>query len=83
MRELVPNAKMVAALHTLTLEEGVSATETLMQAHPNCRVILGCSAGAGVGANKVMTQYLMPDEYDDYAVFSIEATEEELLGHQS
>ena len=51
-----------------------------MQAHPNCRVILGCSAGAGVGANKVMTQYLIPDEYDDYAVFSIDATEEELLG---
>ena len=80
MAELVPNAKMVAALHTLTLEEGVSATETLMQAHPNVKVILGCSAGAGVGANKVMTQYLMPEEYDDYAVFSIDATEEELLG---
>lgn len=79
MKELFPNSKLVANAATLTVEQGQKNTENILQAHPNLRVILSQSAGGGVGGNEAIKAAIDPSEYDDYGLFSIDATEQEVL----
>lgn len=76
---LMPNGKLVASASTLAVDEGMANTEAMLQAHPDMRVILACSAGAGVGANEAIKALVSPDEYDDYYLFGLDATEQELV----
>lgn len=77
--KLCPNAEIVSVLSTLTLEEGVGNTEAMMNAHPDIKVIMCCSAGAGVGANTVLTSLKDESEWDKIGLFGFDATEEECL----
>lgn len=72
-----PNSNLIATAAVLTTEEGVSATENFMQAHPDCRVYLGISAGAGVGGNEAIKTAVAEDQWDEYGLFSVDATEQE------
>lgn len=72
-----PNSKEVGSAAVLTTEEGVNATESLMQAHPDCRVFIGISAGAGVGGNEAIKTAVPEDEWGNYGLFSVDATEQE------
>lgn len=78
MLRVFPNSKLVFNGATLTTEQGMNNTEAALQAHPNLRVILSQSAGGGVGGNEAIKAAISPDEYDDYLLFSIDATEQEL-----
>ena len=77
--EVAPNAKIVSILSTLTLEEGVTNTEAMMNSNPNIKVIMGCSSGAGIGGNTVLCDLLPESEWDKFGLFSFDATEEECL----
>ena len=80
MEELMPDAKLVANASTLTVDEGMKNTESILQANPDLRVMLGLSAGSGVGGNEAMKAAAgSEDAYKDYALFSIDATEQEVL----
>jgi ribose transport system substrate-binding protein len=80
MEELMPNGKLVANASTLTVDEGMKNTESILQANPDLRVMLGLSAGSGVGGNEAMKAAAgSEDAYKDYALFSIDATEQEVL----
>ncbi len=79
MLELFPNSKLVFNGATLSVDEGQSNTENLIQANPNVRVILSQSAGGGVGGNEAIKTVASADEYDDWGLFSIDATEQEVL----
>lgn len=78
MKEILPNAELVANAGTLTVEEGLTNAESILQANPDLRVMLGLSAGAGVGGNEAM-KAASGGNYDDYALFSIDATEQEVV----
>ena len=77
MLKRYPNSNLIGTAAVLTTEEGVAATENFMQANPDCRVYLGISAGAGVGGNEAMKAGVPQDEWDDYGLFSVDATEQE------
>lgn len=79
MKKLLPDSELVANASTLTVEEGMKNTESIMQANPDLRVILSLSAGGGVGGNNAVKAAIGEDQYKDYAVFSIDATEQEVL----
>ncbi len=79
MLKILPNSKIVANASTLTVEEGMKNTDAILQANPDLRVILSLSAGGGVGGNESIKTAISPSDYDDYALFSIDATEEEVL----
>ncbi len=79
MKKLLPNAKLVANASTLTVEEGMKNTDAILQANPDLRIIVSLSAGGGVGGNESIKTAIAPDQYNDYALFSIDATEEEVL----
>lgn len=77
MKERYPNSNLIGTAAVLTTEEGVSATENFMQAYPECRLYMGISAGAGVGGNEAIKTSVPQDEWDDYGLFSVDATEQE------
>lgn len=79
MDRLFPNNKRVANASTLTVEEGMKNTDAILQANPDLRVILSLSAGGGVGGNESIKTAVSPAQYDDYGLFSIDATQEEVL----
>ena len=79
MLRVFPNSRLVFNGATLTTVEGMSNTEAAIQANPNLRVILSQSAGGGVGGNEAIRAVASPDEFDDWLLFSIDATEQEVL----
>lgn len=79
MKELLPEAELVARGATLTVEEGIENTENFLQAHPDLRVIISLGAGGGVGGNEAIKSAVKEGNYNKYGLFSIDATEQELL----
>lgn len=77
MLELFPDSNLLGNAEVLTTEQGVSVTENFMQAYPQCRVFMGISAGVGTGGNEAIKTAVPEDEWDDYLLFSVDATEQE------
>ena len=77
MLETYPDSELLGNQEVLSTEEGVSVTENCMQAYPDTRVILGISAGVGVGGNEAVKTAVSQEEWDDYLLFSVDATEQE------
>lgn len=77
MLELFPESNLLGNAEVLTTEEGVNVTENFMQAHPDCRVFLGISAGVGTGGNEAIKTAVSESEWGDYLLFSVDATEQE------
>ena len=78
MLRVFPNSQLVFNGATLTTEEGMNNTEAAIQANPNLRVILSQSAGGGVGGNEAIKSAVSAAEYDEWLLFSIDATEQEV-----
>lgn len=78
MKELCPNGNLVANAGTLTVDEGLTNAENILQANPDLRVMLGISAGASIGGNEAM-KAASGGNYDEYGLFSVDATEQELV----
>ena len=72
-----PKSVLLGSQEVLTTEQGVSVTENFMEAFPDNRVILGISAGVGVGGNEAIKTAVDESEYDNYLLFSVDATEQE------
>lgn len=77
MKEVYPESELLGSQEVLSTEEGVAVTENFMQAHPDNRVILGISAGVGVGGNEAIKTAVQKEEWGDYLLFSVDATEQE------
>lgn len=66
MIKLAPNAKVVAQMDAASPEEGMSAAENFLQAHPDMKVIMGINDGGAVGAYEAVMS--MGKATDDYFV---------------
>lgn len=77
MLELFPESNLLGNAEVLTTEDGVSVTENFMQAYPDCRVFMGISAGVGTGGNEAIKTAVPEDQWDEYLLFSVDATEQE------
>lgn len=73
-----PNATLLTCMEVLDIEQGLSVTENLMQTYPDCRVFMGISGGVGVGGTEAIKQNVPEAEWEDYLLFAVDATEQEL-----
>lgn len=71
-----PNAKVVATSSAINTTQGMSATETILQAHPNVKVIVCIGDGGAVGAAEAVKG--AGKLADDFGIFSADATDEAL-----
>lgn len=71
-----PNAKIVAEQSAATPENGARAAETILQSHPNVRVIVGINDAGVLGAYEAIAGMGVPTE--EFALFGLDATEEAL-----
>jgi len=76
IKEKAPNAKIVATTSAINPTEGMTKTETILQAHPNVKVIACIGGGGAVGANEAVKSAgkLTPD----FGIFAADATAQEL-----
>jgi ribose transport system substrate-binding protein len=74
MKERVPSAEIVIRTEALTAEEGMKATETFFQAHPNLDIIYSIGGGGGMGANEAVKA--MNKDAADFGIFCVDSTQE-------
>ena len=72
--EVAPGAEIVALQSAHTPERGMSATETILQAHPDVKVIAGYNDAGALGAMEAVRA--MGLATDDFGVFGLDATAE-------
>lgn len=75
--EYAPNVKFVADATAADQEEGMTNTETFLQANPDLKVVCGVSDGAALGAYQAFKAAGMTDP-EQYLIAGIDATDEAL-----
>ena len=73
------NTVLVATAPAEIMSDGVTNAETFMQAHPDIKVITSIGSGGGAGANEGVKAYISEDEYAEFGIFGIDATEQEII----
>ncbi len=76
LAKLAPGAEIVASAPALTPSEGMTVTETMLQAHPGIQVVCSIGGGGAAGANEAFKAAGMLD--DKIGVFASDATDPEL-----
>jgi ribose transport system substrate-binding protein len=76
LRELAPRAVKVADQSAINPREGISQTETILEAYPNLKVIACIGGGGAVGANNAVKA--ANKLTGDFGVFAADATPEEV-----
>ena len=76
IRDLAPNAKIVATGAAINNVDGMSLVETYLQAHPNMQVIASIGGSSAVGANEAVKAAGKLN--DKWGIFGSDATDEEL-----
>lgn len=76
MEELAPNAKLVIEQDVLSTEEGVTATENYIQAHPDIKIVCGISDPFVYGAYQAFRAAGYTGE--EYGVFGCDGSEQAL-----
>jgi len=74
IEELAPNAEIVSLQSAHTPERGMSATETILQAHPDVKVIACINDAGALGAMEAVKAMGLATE--DFGVFGLDATAE-------
>lgn len=76
LKELAPNAEVVAQQPAIDANEGLEAMTTILQAKPDVKVVCCIGGGGAVGANEAFKAN--GKITDDIGVFAADATDEEL-----
>lgn len=74
MAELAPNAKLVIEQDVLSTEEGVTATENFIQAHPGIKIVCGISDPFVYGAYQAFQAEGFTG--DEYGVFGCDGRDQ-------
>lgn len=76
LKENAPDVNIVAESSAINPTEGMTKTETFLQAHPNLKVIACIGGGGAIGANEAVKA--SGKLTDDFGIFAADATDEEL-----
>jgi len=76
IKEEAPNATIVAESSAINATEGMDATETILQAHPDVKVIACIGGGGAIGANEAVKS--SGKLADDFGIFAADCTQEEM-----
>ena len=70
--------EIVASQAALEPNTAQNAMETILQAHPDCRVVAGIGAGPMIGADEALQIYTGGNIPDDMGVFTTDVTKQQL-----
>lgn len=76
IKELAPNAKVVANQPAINPTEGLDAMETILQANPDVKVVCCIGGGGAAGANEAFKGKYGSDIPEDVGIFSTDLTDE-------
>jgi ribose transport system substrate-binding protein len=76
LAKLVPNSKIVAQFSAATPAVGMSKMETVLQSHPNVKVVASIGDGGAIGANEAFKT--AGKLTSDIGIFGVDATREAL-----
>jgi ribose transport system substrate-binding protein len=76
LKELAPNAKVVANQPAINPTEGLNAMETILQANPNVKVVCCIGGGGAAGANEAFKGFYNSEVPDNVGIFSTDLTDE-------
>ena len=70
LKEKAPNAEVVANQPAIDTTEGLNAMETILQAHPDVKVVCCIGGGGATGANEALKGTYGSEVPDDIGIFS-------------
>lgn len=70
--------EIVAEQNGLEANEAQTSMETILQAHPDCKVAVGVGAGAMIGSSEALSTSVNGDIPDDMGVFTTDVTYQQL-----
>ena len=76
LKELAPNAEVVANQPAIDPTEGLNAMETILQSHPDVKVVCCIGGGGATGANEAFKGRYGKEVPDDVGIFSTDLTDE-------
>lgn len=76
LEELAPNAEVVANQPALDTPAALSVTETILQAHPDLKVVCTVGCVRSLGANEAFKAAGLVGE--EYGIFGVDATDDEM-----
>lgn len=76
LKENAPNAEIVAQQPAIDVTSGLAVTETILQGHPDVKVICCIGGGGALGANEALKT--IGTISDDMGVFAVDGTNEEM-----
>lgn len=81
--ELAPNAEVVANQPAIDTTEGLNAMETILQSHPDVKVVCCIGGGGATGANEALKGFYGSDYPEDIGIFSTDLTDETIAAMQN
>lgn len=83
LKEKAPNAEVVANQPAIDTTEGLNAMETILQAHPDVKVVCCIGGGGATGANEALKGTYGSEVPDDIGIFSTDLTDEAIASMQN
>ena len=83
LKEKAPNAEVVANQPAIDTTEGLNAMETILQAHPDVKVVCCTGGGGATGANEALKGTYGSEVPDDIGIFSTDLTDEAIASMQN
>lgn len=83
LEELAPNAEVVANQPAIDTTEGLDAMETILQAHPDVKVVCCIGGGGAAGANEALKGSYGAEVPEDVGIFSTDLTDETVASMQN
>lgn len=81
--ELAPNATIVANQPAIDTTEGLNAMETILQSHPDVKVVCCIGGGGAAGANEAFKGFYGSDYPAEIGIFSTDLTDETIASIQN
>ena len=83
LKEKAPNAEVVANQPAIDTTEGLNAMETILQSHPDVKVVCCIGGGGATGANEALKGTYGSEVPDDIGIFSTDLTDEAIASMQN
>lgn len=83
LAEIAPNATVVANQPAIDTTEGLNAMETILQSHPDVKVVCCIGGGGAAGANEAFKGFYGSEYPDNVGIFSTDLTDETVASMQN
>ncbi len=83
LAELAPGATVVANQPAIDTTEGLNAMETILQSHPDVKVVCCIGGGGAAGANEALKGFYGSGYPEDIGIFSTDLTDETIASMQN